>query len=400
MKKIGLLYGQESSFPQAFIDRVNEKQVDGITAEFVSISKVIQGEASGYAVILDRISQDVPFYRTWLKQAALDGTAVINNPFWWSADDKFVNNELAQRTGVKVPKTALLPTRDLPYNTSDLSFRNLEYPFDWDAIFNHIGFPAYMKPYNGGGWKNVYKIHNAEEFFAQHAHTGQMVMMLQEEISYEAYYRCYCIGGKHVRAIPYDPYQPAHQRYLSDDKGDHALLDVIKEQVILLNQYLGYDFNTVEIAVQNGVPYVIDFWNPAPEADLYTIGHENFEWVVETAANYAIERAQQQQPDTDNLTWGNFIRQAVHGKQTVIVPGVETNTNLATPASAENTKTAANDDENIEVTETAIADAIAAANVETATAPKPKKAAAKPKAAEKEAAPKKAAAKKATKKKE
>src|ERR1700754_720429 len=122
MKKIGLLFGQESSFPQAFIDRINEKQVEGITAEFISIDKVVQGLASGYAVILDRISQDVPFYRTWLKQAALEGTAVINNPFWWSADDKFVNNELAQRTGVKVPKTALLPSRQLPENTNDQSF--------------------------------------------------------------------------------------------------------------------------------------------------------------------------------------------------------------------------------------------------------------------------------------
>src|SRR3954462_12814762 len=116
MKKIGLLSGHESSFPQALIDRINEKEVDGVTAEFVSIDKVIQGVPADYAVILDRISQHVPFYRTWLKQASLDGTAVINNPFWWSADDKFVNNELAHRTGVKVPKTALLPTRSLPEN--------------------------------------------------------------------------------------------------------------------------------------------------------------------------------------------------------------------------------------------------------------------------------------------
>jgi hypothetical protein len=323
MKKIGLLFGQENGFPQAFIDRVNEKQVDGITAEAVSIDKVIQGTPSGYDVILDRISQDVPFYRAWLKQAALEGTAVINNPFWWSADDKFVNNELAQRTGVQVPKTALIPSRELPLNTTDQSFRNLVYPFDWNAIFEYIGFPAYMKPFNGGGWKHVYKIHDREEFFAQHARTGQLVMMLQEEIRYESYYRCYCIGGRYVRMIPYDPYQPENQRYLAEDNGDSDLLNVIADQVARLNQYLGYDFNSVEIAVRDNVPYLIDCWNPAPETSEKVIGAENFEWVVETAATYAIQRAQQQTPGTDNLTWGNFLQQAIHGQQTAIVPGAK-----------------------------------------------------------------------------
>ena len=323
MKKIGLLFGQENGFPQAFIDRVHEKQVDDITAEAVSIDKVIQGIPSGYTVILDRISQDVPFYRAWLKQAALEGAAVINNPFWWSADDKFVNNELAQRTGVQVPKTALIPSRELPLNTSDQSFRNLVYPFDWDAIFDYIGFPAYMKPFNGGGWKHVYKIHDREEFFAQHARTGQLVMMLQEEIKYESYYRCYCIGGRYVRVIPYDPYQPENQRYLAEDSGDGDLLNIVADQVARLNQYLGYDFNSVEIAVRNGVPYVIDFWNPAPETNAKVIGPDNFEWVVETAATYAIQRAQQQKPGTDNLTWGNFLQHAVHGQQTAIVPGAK-----------------------------------------------------------------------------
>lgn len=323
MKKIGLLYGQENSFPQAFIERVNAKNVNNITAEFVSIDKVIQGIPNEYAVVLDRISQDVPFYRTWLKQAALEGTAVINNPFWWSADDKFVNNELATRTGVNVPKTALLPSRDLPVNTTDQSFRNLVYPFDWDSIFAHIGFPAYMKPYNGGGWKHVYKVNSPEEFFAQHAQTGQLVMMLQEAIEYDSYYRCYCIGGKYVRVIPYDPYQPPYHRYLEKTQGDDDLEGVIIEQVAHLNRYLGYDFNTVEIAVRSGIPYVIDFWNPAPEADEATIGAENFEWVVETAANYAIERALRQLPGTDNLTWGAFMTHAVPGNQTAIVPGAK-----------------------------------------------------------------------------
>ncbi|MFL5773367.1 MAG: hypothetical protein ACJ75F_09430, partial [Flavisolibacter sp.] len=100
MKKIGVLYGQERSFPTAFIERVNSKGIDDIRAEPVRIEKAVQGDKSGYAVIIDRISQDVPFYRAWLKNAALTGTAVINNPFWWSADDKYFNNCLMTQVGV------------------------------------------------------------------------------------------------------------------------------------------------------------------------------------------------------------------------------------------------------------------------------------------------------------
>ena len=111
MKKIGILFGKERSFPEAFIERVNSKNIDGITAEPVYIDKVMQGEASGYAVIIDRISQDVPFYRAYLKNAALCGTAVINNPFWWSADEKFFNNCLATKIDVPVPKTVILPSK-------------------------------------------------------------------------------------------------------------------------------------------------------------------------------------------------------------------------------------------------------------------------------------------------
>ena len=168
MKKIGILFGKERSFPMAFVERINSKAIPEISAEPVRISKAMQGEPSGYSVIVDRISQDVPFYRTWLKNAALTGTAVINNPFWWSADDKYFNNCLMTQVGIPIPKTVILPSRDLPSDTSDESFSNLEYPLDWNSIFSYVGFPAYMKPFAGGGWKNVYKLRSADEFFEKH----------------------------------------------------------------------------------------------------------------------------------------------------------------------------------------------------------------------------------------
>src|SRR5947199_8576484 len=115
MKKIGILFGQENSFPWAFIDRVNKKTGgEGIVAEAVRTDKVIQGESCGYDVIIDRISQDVPFYRAFLKNAALTGTAVVNNPFWWSAYEKYFNTALATKIGVEVPQPVLLPSHTVP----------------------------------------------------------------------------------------------------------------------------------------------------------------------------------------------------------------------------------------------------------------------------------------------
>lgn len=315
MKKIGMLFGKERSFPMAFIERVNSKNIEGIVAEPVRIDKVMQGEPSGYAVIFDRISQDVPFYRAYLKNAALCGTTVINNPFWWSADEKFFNNCLATKIGVPVPKTVILPSKDLPTDTSDESFSNLAYPLDWEGIFNYIGFPAYMKPFAGGGWKSVYQLNSIDEFFEKHAETEQLVMMLQEEIKFDEYYRCYCIGGKYVRIMPYEPRNPHHLRYVADFTPSPERYKQMEDIVLRICQYLGYDFNTVELALRDGVPYAIDFCNPAPDADIKSVGQANFDWVVETAANYAIEKAMEHKESSDNLTWGKYIKNSANKQQ-------------------------------------------------------------------------------------
>ncbi|MFN7118711.1 MAG: RimK family alpha-L-glutamate ligase [Saprospiraceae bacterium] len=314
MKKIGILYGWERSFPPAFVERVNSKNISGIIAEPVHISKVQQAAPTDYAVIIDRISQDVPFYRAYLKNAALMGTAVINNPFWWSADEKFFNNALAVQIGVPVPKTVILPSKDRPDDTKAESFSNLAFPLDWQGMFDYLGFPAFMKPYAGGGWKHVYKINSPDEFFEKYNETGQLVMLLQEAIEFHSYFRCYCIGGKYVKIMHYEPRNPHHLRYAVKHDVPEALLQQMEAYVIQLNQALGYDFNTVEFAVRDGIPYAIDFWNPAPDADKHSVGEENYEWVLETAANYAIERAQMHQEGQNNLTWGTFMREAVVGK--------------------------------------------------------------------------------------
>ena len=316
MKKIGILFGQENTFPWAFIDRVNEKikeqGIKDMIAEAVSIDTVEQAKSDEYAVIIDRISQDVPFYRAYLKNAAITGTAVINNPFWWSADEKFFNNALAESIGVPVPKTFILPTSHRPPDTDENSFRNMKFPFDWEKMFETIGFPAYMKPHDGGGWKSVYRVESPDDLWAKHGETENLVMMLQEEINFTEYFRCYALGTDQIHIMQYEPRNPHHLRYVIDGPPvDKKLLDLVEKYCIKLNKALGYDFNTVEFAVRDGVPYAIDFCNPAPDADIHSVGQENFDWIVENAANMAIEKAKQYKKGKMNLTWGTFVKDQI-----------------------------------------------------------------------------------------
>lgn len=315
VKKVGILFGMEDTFPWAFINKVNELGNGVVVAEPVNIDKVQQGIDYGYHVIIDRISQEVPFYRAYLKNAALMGTAVINNPFWWSADEKFFNNCLSMQLGVPVPRTILLPSKARPDDTTEKSFRNLKAPLDWDYIFNYIGFPAYMKPHSGGGWKSVYRVDNPDDLFAKHEETGQLVMMLQEEIVFEDYYRVYCLGQKYVHIMPYEPRNTFHERYVTEPKTTGAehqkLMKTIHDYTIKLNNGLGYDFNTVEFAIRNGIPYAIDFCNPAPDADVHSVGKDNFNWIVEHAAKFAIEKANSHKAGQNNCSWGTFVQNAV-----------------------------------------------------------------------------------------
>ena len=315
VKKVGILFGMEDTFPWAFIDKVNELGKGSVVAEAVQIDKVQQGIDYGYHVIFDRISQEVPFYRAYLKNAALKGTAVINNPFWWSADEKFFNNCLAMEVGVPVPKTVLLPSNHRPDDTTEKSFRNLKDPLDWEYIFNYIGFPAYMKPHSGGGWKSVYRVDNPDDLFAKHRETEQLVMMLQEEIVFEDYFRVYCLGQKYVHIMPYEPRNAFHERYTAapNTQGEELkkLLKTVHDYTLKLCQALGYDFNTVEFAIRDGVPYAIDFCNPAPDADINSVGQVNFDWIVEHSAKYAIEKANSHKENQNNTSWGTFVQNVV-----------------------------------------------------------------------------------------
>ena len=308
MKKIGILFGQENTFPRAFVDRINSMDLPEIRAEFVEIGAVKEAVPSGYSVIVDRISHDVPFYRSYLKNAVLTGTDVINNPFWWSADDKFFNYALAAKLGVAVPRTVILPHKEMPRDTNDVSFRNQQFPYDWEAVFDYVGFPAFLKPHDGGGWRDVSHVHDPGHFFHAYDRSGNQCMTLQAAVNFREYFRCYVVGQREVRIMPYDPSRPHHERYIRNPPTyDPALLERVKSDALTLCRALGYDLNTVEFAVEDGVPYAIDFMNPAPDADLHSVGEENFEWIVDAVARLAVERAQVNDGSGPELRWAALL---------------------------------------------------------------------------------------------
>jgi len=307
MNTVAVLFGMEQTFPPALVEAINRRGAD-VRAEFLQTGGVKLDDLARYTVIIDRISQDIPFYRAMLKFAALNGVQVMNNPFWWSADDKFFNYALAQKIGVAAPKTAILPTKDHPPSTTAQSMRNLIYPLNWEEIFEYIGFPSWMKPFDGGGWKHVYKINSVEEFFRAYDQTGTICMTLQEDIDFEEYYRCYVVGKKHVKIMPYEPRNPHHLRYQAGFSPSPEMEERLTRDCIALCTALGYDINTVEFAVRGGVPYAIDFMNPAPDAELNSVGEENFHWFVETVASYAVELAEQGRREPSEYRWSAFLR--------------------------------------------------------------------------------------------
>ena len=305
---VGVLYGMEESFPPALVERINAMGAPGVTAESVSIGGIRMDEPSRYRVIVDRISHDIPFYRAFLKNAALSGTSIINNPFWWSADDKFFNYALAQRLGVAIPPTVILPHKEHPAGTTDRSMRNLQYPLNWEEVFAYVGFPAFLKPFDGGGWKDVYQVRSVKEFFGAYDQTGKLCMTLQKAVNFKEYFRCYVIGQEKVHIMPYDPRQPHADRYvLNPPEYDPALIARVERDALTLCRALGYDLNTVEFAVEDGIPYAIDFMNPAPDAERRSVGETNFAWIVNAVADLAVKRAlEPQAPPT--YRWDAFLK--------------------------------------------------------------------------------------------
>ena len=304
VKKIGLIVGREWSFPPAFIEEVNKRDA-GVIAEYAKLGGTRMDEPCEYAVLIDRISHEIPYYRAYLKNAMLQGAYCINNPFWWSADDKFFGASLITKMGLASPKTIVLPMKSYPEGVVSESLRNLTYPLDWDAIVGYVGLPAILKDAWGGGWKNVYKVNSVDELIRAYDETGTLCMVLQEFIEFDQFVRCICVGQTNIMPIKYDP---KNRRYIVEhDHLSPELGERIVRDATAINSVMGYDMNSIEFAVKDGVPYAIDFMNPAPDMDINSITPHYFEWAVRGMADFAIEMAHNPRPQRSEQRWARFV---------------------------------------------------------------------------------------------
>jgi len=293
-RRVGLLVGREQSFPNALIEEVARRD-QGVVCELATIDTPRSDEVPPYAVIVDRISHEVTCYQPWLKLAALNGTRIVNNPFWRIADDKFFNAALAQKLGVSVPRTALLPNHSYGPDVTAGSLRNLRL-VDWERFEQGLGgYPLFLKPHWGGGWKDVYRVNSREELWRAYDRTGTLTMIAQEAIEWQQYVRCIVIGTSEVRVALWDPRLSHFERYTQAPQSMVALEPALETRIVAdaqaLCRALGYDMNTVEFAVRDGIPYAIDYMNSAPDLDLSSLGPDHFAWVVEKMADLVIAQA-------------------------------------------------------------------------------------------------------------
>ena len=300
-KTVGLLVGREWSFPPAFIEEVARRKA-GVTVEYARIGAPSIDQALPYDVLIDRISHEVPFYRTYLKKAVLDGVTVVNNPFMWSADDKFFGATLATKLGVASPKTVALPNKSyVPGIVPSESLRNLEFPLDWEGIARHVGMPCILKDAHGGGWKEVYVCRSLDELLHHYDSSGLLTMVVQEFIQWDQFVRCLCLGQEAILPMPWDPRE---RRYLVQAGYLSPELEArIVQDARTLVQALGYDMNSIEFAVRDGVPYAIDFMNPAPDMDINSLTPTYFEWTVKGMADMAIKLAKKPRRQSRALKW-------------------------------------------------------------------------------------------------
>lgn len=294
MAEIGLLVGRDRTFSDAILARVNARP-EPVTAEYITVGGVRMAAPPGYAVILDRIAHKVPFYLSYLKNAAACGTVVVNDPFWQLNDDHFLAVAMAKRLDVPVVKTLLVPNREHVAGVVPESLRNRMETLDWVGAMAYLGFPLVMRP-NAGDWDSrAVLVHSAEELLACWNSSGVNQYILQETVMTNRFARCLVIGES-VRILPW----PAPEVYgldsvppgtttasmLTTEEADR-LADWAKQ----LSTALGHTLNAVDFALTDAGPVAVSLTANDPDLSPARLGPEPFAWMVNRVTEFLVRQA-------------------------------------------------------------------------------------------------------------
>ncbi len=291
MKKIGLLFGNQVDFPFRIIDYINSTQKE-ILAEPIRIGFVATENSLDYDVIFDRISYSVPLYQSILKKAFLDGKIVVNNPFLRLYDDLFFQYSLLSKLGFDTLKTVIIPTKEHVEGTTSETYRNLEYPLDWSALFDYIGFPLSFKVNKSNSETFNFRIYNPMEFFSAYDGSGTKQMVVQQIIEFKEYYRAFVIGQKQVKLIGFDPTKPLHLRYSQEQpKLAESIQNEIEKIALTICNEMEIPINAIDFGLIDSKIYVIDCFNPYLIIEPTHISIQDYDWLIEKIASFLMDLA-------------------------------------------------------------------------------------------------------------
>ena len=317
-RKIGLSLGADICWPICFEEILNRLDlaipVGSDEVRFESKRVLIEPfdlhQGCEFDVVLDRLTHWYHTSREWIKKAVImDGLYVFNNPWSLQSMEKHTAYCAMMRLGLPVPDTWLIPPKEYePSPDLDATLARYARIFDLADIGAEVGYPLFMKPYDGGAWVGVSKIKNASELKAAYDSSGTRVMHLQRAVDpFDLFVRCVGVGPQ-INPIRYDPAAPLHDRYKVDFnflEGDDWSL--VREMTLTINSFFGWDFNSCESLHQNGVYYPIDFANACPDSQVTSL-HYHFPWLVKAKLRWAIFCAATNRPMRLNLDWDPFFK--------------------------------------------------------------------------------------------
>jgi hypothetical protein len=292
-----LLLGTEEDWPTAFTEILRRLgPVPGLAGsehvfdcERITIEPFSLRDRPRYHLVIDRLAYWYYHPREWLKKIAMmDGVYLLNSPFTFQSMEKHAAYCAMMRLGLKVPETVLVPFKN-PVDNARYAYTAARYnqPFDLDAIAERIGYPIFMKPYDGGAWRGVSRINNADELHAAYDASGGMLMHLQKAIDFDVFARSLSIGAE-TMVMKFQPDQPMHQRYAVD----HSFLSPqVGAEVVtigrLVNAFFKWEFNSCETLVKDGEVYPIDYANACPDVALTSL-HYYFPWAMKALVKWCV----------------------------------------------------------------------------------------------------------------
>ncbi len=279
-------------------------EVKRVTIEPFSLSQPVP-----YDLVLDRVTHWFHASREWIKKSILiDDLYVMNNPWAIQAMEKHSTYAAAMRLGFPVPETWLIPPKDYDW-TDDLKATLNRYAelFDLGAIGERIGYPMFMKPYDGGAWVGVSRIENVQQLRDAYEGSGKRVMHLQRAVHpFDLFVRCIAVGPQ-ARCIKYDAAAPLHARYTAETGFLTAEeRSVLEDMTLTLNTFFGWDFNSLEALRKDGVFHPIDFANACPDSQVTSL-HCHFPWLVKAKVRWSIFVAATGRKMPKTLDWEPYL---------------------------------------------------------------------------------------------